>query len=102
MRSFIGKCFKWGYFTKIDSQLDFNRFNTENIDTLKLMWCSRFINWKHPELPIYLAQELKKKGYKFILDMYGSGDLFDKVLKLAKQLDVQDLVNFRGNFISVH
>ena len=52
--------------------------------------------WKHPELPILLAKKLKKKGYKFHLDMYGTGELENVSKKLAERLELKDCVTFQG------
>lgn len=51
---------------------------------------------KHPELPILMAQRLKEKGYRFVLNMYGNGTYENAARKLAKELDVEDVVRFIG------
>ncbi len=99
LHSFKDRCFKWGYFTKVDVNY---KVETQNQDTstsgiTPLMWCGRFLKWKHPELPVLLAARLKANGYKFVLDMYGSGEELEKTKKLAKRLDVSDVVLFCGN-----
>lgn len=53
--------------------------------------------WKHPELPILMAERLKRKGYRFRLDMYGSGEYESRTKQLAKNLGVTDVVRFYGN-----
>lgn len=92
------RCFKWGYFTKVD--MDFKLEEPDPgaacSEITPLMWCARFLSWKHPELPVQLARRLKDKGYKFVLDMYGSGVELEKTKKLARGLDVCDVVNFCG------
>lgn len=97
MFSFKDRCYKWGYFTRVDdydieASLD-NRQATE----FRLMWCARFLKWKHPEMAIKLAARLKAKGYTFTLDMYGSGVELERMQLLARQLDVTDVVRFCGN-----
>jgi len=62
-----------------------------------IMWCARFLRWKHPELPLMLAKRLKDKGYKFVLDMYGSGVELEHTRNLASELEVLDTVRFLGN-----
>lgn len=52
--------------------------------------------WKHPELPILMAERLKKKGYKFRLDMYGSGECEEASKKIAESLKLMDVVKFHG------
>ena len=93
------KCFKWGYFTKVDENFEFEAFSLDasSSESTPLMWCARFIDWKHPELPIKLAARLKKDGYKFNLDMFGGGEELEKTKRLAKQLEVEDCVHFCGN-----
>ena len=51
---------------------------------------------KHPELPILMAQNLKKRGYHFVLDMFGSGEYEEQAKQLAGKLGVEDVVKFRG------
>lgn len=99
LHSFKDRCYKWGYFTKVDES-----FSVEThlaVSTLgsvhTLMWCARFLRWKHPELPIQMAARLKEKGYNFVLDMYGSGEKLELNKALAKYLNVEDVVNFKGN-----
>lgn len=94
--TYRGRCYKWGYFTRVD-RIDFEicRDNsTSNITPL--MWCSRYLMLKHPELPILMAQRLKEKGYRFVLDMYGNGEYANTTRQLAKELDVEDMVLFVG------
>ena len=101
--NFVGayknKCFKWGYFTKIDNSDSYIQSQPHLVqdEMFRIMWCSRFLRWKHPELPVKLAVRLKKKGFRFIIDMYGSGDELEATKTLAKKLDVEDVVNFCGN-----
>lgn len=99
LHSFKNKCYKWGYFTKVEDDLDVEApSGVSTSRTLhQLMWCARFLKWKHPELPIQMAARLKNKGYKFVLDMYGSGEELEPTKNLVKQLGVTDVVNFKGN-----
>lgn len=95
MFAYKGRHFKWGYFTQVDETLQIDsQINTEN--TTKIMWCSRFLKLKHPELPVMMAKNLKQKGYRFILDMYGSGEEEERTKKLAYDLGVDDIVKFYG------
>lgn len=99
LHSFKNKCYKWGYFTKVDKCNPFEEsFSVSTSETLHtIMWCARFLKLKHPELPIQMAARLKEKGYKFVLDMYGSGEEFEPAKALVKYLNVEDVVNFKGN-----
>lgn len=93
------KCFKWGYFTKVE-MLDTNQLVEKlklNDNYIHIMWCARFLKWKHPELPVKLAARLKSKGYKFVIDMFGSGEELDATKNLVKKMNVEDVVSFYGN-----
>lgn len=92
LHSFRNRCFKWGYFTKID-EIDVHH---KTFEGNRIMWVNRFIDWKHPEMPILLAKKLKRDGYVFCLDMYGSGKLYNKIIELAESYDVSDSVRFNG------
>ena len=92
MRSFVDKCYRWGYFTKQVELSEEAPFS----GTSHLLWCGRFLDWKHPELPIKLSERLKKKKKNFVLDMIGTGPVFDQMQRLAKDLQVDDMVHFKG------
>ena len=94
--SFRNKCYKWGYFTEVNSDFERKR-NTSASGVVHLLWCARYLKWKHPELPILLAEKLKKKGYHFVIDMYGSGTELDKTKDLSEKMGVSDVINFCGN-----
>lgn len=88
------KCFKWGYFSEVNKHFCHKEYCIDG--SLTLMWCSRFVSWKHPELPVKLARMLKDRGCRFRIDMYGSGEEYDNVVRLANELEVLDKVKFYG------
>ena len=96
--AYQGKMYKWGYFTK-NENIDILKLLDEKKKIIKkrLLWVGRFIDWKHPELPIKLAHNLKIKGYDFQLDMIGGGYLEKHIKKLILDLKVEDCVNLLGN-----
>ena len=98
--AYQNKVYKWGYFTGIEEfQIEIlTKLDISNVEQIpRIMWCSRFLKWKHPELPILLAKRLKNKGYRFQLNMYGSGDELKHTILLATRLNVLDVVSFCGN-----
>lgn len=94
---FPKKCFKWGYMTKVDTSFSLTSQPNKIDKKVYIMWCSRFIDWKHPEMPIFLAKRLKEKCYNFHLDMYGCGIEYDRMLKLSNSLGLNDVLSFCGN-----
>lgn len=96
--TFRNKCYKWGYFTSI-GKFDFeaSRDVSKSEIFTPLMWCSRFLILKHPELPVLLADRLKRKGYRMRLDMYGEGAHKARTMALVNELGLEDTVRFFAN-----
>lgn len=95
--AYKNKCYKWGYFTKVEDFDVETLINRDSDRILQIMWCARFLKWKHPELPVKLSARLKSKGYKFMIDMFGSGEELEAIKNLAKKMNVEDVVRFCGN-----
>ena len=97
--AYKNKVFKWGYFTIVESEkkVEAPNLGASTLESTPLMWCARFLKWKHPELPVQLAKRLKEDGYTFTIDMFGSGVEFENTWELIKQLQVEDVVHLRGN-----
>ena len=91
------KCFQWCYFTKISERSLFELQSEKNRNKqVELVWTARFVEVKHPEKVIYLAQYLKRKNMKFHITMIGSGELLDSSKQLAARLGVADIITFTG------
>lgn len=93
--TFLGKAYKWGYFPAL--------MQYENVDGLiatkeknTLLWVARFIDWKHPEIPVALAKRLRNEGYDFTLSMIGAGELLETTKALVKQEGLEDCVHIVG------
>lgn len=107
LKTFRGRCYKWGYFTKVEDlnieEVIYNRHKCNIIsgdsasETVTIMWCARFLKWKHPELVVKLAHRLKNNGYNVQIDMYGTGVEQQSAKALCQKLDVQDTICFKGN-----
>ena len=93
MHIYIGRHFKWAYFSEVPESFP---VHTET-DTIRLMWCARFIAFKHPELAIKCSKRLADKGLNFHLDMYGDGELRPKMEKLSECWGLSELISFHGN-----
>ena len=94
--AYPGKCFKWGYFTRVDD-FDLKASLAAKRGNTRIMWCARFLQLKHPELPVRMARRLKDAGYNFQLNMYGSGVELERTKELVEKLKVEDVVAFKGN-----
>lgn len=94
LAAFAGKEYKWGYFTPPAPKFEPKCY--QETEPLQIMWCSRFLKWKHPELAVYLASYLKENGYKFHIKMYGFGELLPKVQTEIERLQLNDVIRLKG------
>lgn len=85
---------KWGYFPET-RKYDEARL-MEAKESGRMLWAARFLDWKHPELPIRTAAYLKEKGLPFHLDMVGGGDLEAQAASMVKELKLGDVVTLHG------
>lgn len=92
--AYPGKMLKWGYFPET-RQYDESRLMAGKRPG-SILWAARFLDWKHPELPLKTASYLKEKGCSFHLDVVGGGELEEQVRSLAEELKLQDVVTFHG------
>ena len=92
---FKNKTYKWGYFpeTKI-----------YDIDTLmkskekkRILWCGRFIDWKHPDDALNLALRLKNFGYSFEMGFIGTGNMECELKRIVREKELDDFVVFYGS-----
>lgn len=102
------KMLKWGYFpATIELDIDevWKRKNRKAMElgesvseegVMTLLWAGRFIDWKHPELPILLTQQLKQKGYNFHLAMIGGGDMEPEIHEMIREKQLEDCVELAG------
>lgn len=91
------KTYKWGYF------LDNNIYDIEKLieekeknEVMQIIWVARFIKWKHPEIVIKLAKNLKAQNYKFKIQMLGTGVLEEKTKAQIKAQNLEDVVEVVG------
>lgn len=97
--SYIGRCYKWGYFPKTERYNDYNEL-LSNKQNGFILWVGRMIGWKHPEKAIRLAQRLKKENMDFHLTMVGNGPLFDQVSAMIQENDLQNHVTLTGSILA--
>lgn len=92
-RCFINKTYKWGYFPEVKEYADIDEI-IELKNPSSILWVGRVIGWKHPELPVLIAKKLKEEGYKFELNMIGTGELEDSIRQMIIDNNLQDFVHF--------
>lgn len=90
------KCLKWGYFPETRNYGDIEDIIKSKTPS-SILWAARLIDWKHPEVPVKVAKLLKKNGYKFKMNLIGSGALKNDIQKLIDRYDLSDYVCLAGS-----
>jgi glycosyltransferase involved in cell wall biosynthesis len=87
------KCFKWGYFPEN------KRYNVQELLNNKvkheIMWCGRFIEWKHPDEAIRLAKLLKDNNILFRMKLVGTGPMESELHDMVRHYNLEE-VEFLG------
>jgi glycosyltransferase involved in cell wall biosynthesis len=99
--AFPGKCYKWGYFPKVNHLEIDEVLKTKHDQKFKMLWVARWIDWKHPEMAVKLALELKRNKYDFVLEMAGDGEMKEEILELIEQNKLNDHIKLLGNIQNV-
>lgn len=94
--AYPGKKLKYGYFPKTVTYEDVHSLRKNNCKT-EILWASRFIGWKHPEIMVGLADNLKARGLDFHITMIGSGELLEKTREDIRRLQLDDYISIKGN-----
>ena len=97
LRLYKNKIYKWGYFLEtnnydIDKLID----EKEKNEKIQIVWVARFIKWKHPEVVLKLAKNLKKQNYNFKIKMLGTGELEEKMKTAVKKQNLEDVIEIVG------
>ncbi len=99
VRAYPGKMLKWGYFPatkRFGGQEKEALLDKHREGIVSLMWAGRFIDWKHPELPVFLAEHLKKKGYEFHLALVGGGEMEEEIRRMVMEKGLENEVTLCG------
>ena len=87
---FRNKAYKWAYFPEC------RRYDLDNLMNSKeegsILWAGRFLQWKHPELALILAKNLKTMNLKFRLRIVGSGEMHDDLARMIESMNLTDCV----------
>lgn len=95
------RCYKWGYFTEvkdfdIEELMMHKQAKVSDNQVPTILWAARFIQWKHPELVVLLAEKLRTVGYKFQINMIGTGPLVDVIKDMIAAQKLEGHINVLG------
>lgn len=103
--NFIGKAYKWGYFPEV-KKYDIDELMAKKLSVRKqvlkhsfasILWAGRLIEWKHPDTSIRVAASLKRKGYSFMMNIIGNGEMEQQLMQMIKEYQVEDCVKMLGS-----
>lgn len=93
--SFLGKCFKWGYFPPSNQYDIEQRILQKKPGTI--FWAGRLLSWKHPEIAIMVAKQLQDDQISFEMNIAGDGPMFQSMKSLIMQEGLEKKVHLLGN-----
>ena len=94
IHSYPHKKLKWGYFPTA-TQLDVDKLVKEKIPA-SILWAGRMIDWKHPELPVLAAEQMKQDGMAFHLRMIGGGEMEEEIRQMIREKHLEDVITLSG------
>ena len=62
----------------------------------KILWAGRFLRWKHPDLAVRLAANLRDMGLDFSMKIIGSGEMRDYLAGMIESLSLSGSVELSG------
>lgn len=93
--TFKSKSYKWGYFPET-KRYDDIKMLVSSKKSNKILWCGRFIDWKHPEAALEAAKRLKVNGYDFELDFIGVGGMEEDMQRYIAENGLEGCVKLLG------
>lgn len=95
--AYKSKTYKWGYFPETKKyNIDELISKKENNEQINILWTGRFIECKHPEYMVKLAQSLVKEGYNFKIKMLGTGKLYEAISNTINQYNLSKYIELVG------
>lgn len=94
--NYNNKTYKWGYFPELKLYDIKKLINNKNDKVINILWVGRFLDWKHPELALDVAQSLEKENIDFNMKMIGSGENYEQIKIMAKNMNLKNIIDFLG------
>ena len=89
------KMLKWGYFPELKKYDDIDSLISSKAKN-SILWCARFIDWKHPETAVRIARRLKDEGYDFRMNMIGTGKMLTGIKSMIETNGLSECVYTPG------
>ena len=92
---FRGKAYRWGYFPEAKRYDDIDVLISRK-KKASILWAGRYISWKHPELALKLAKNLRDSGLDFTMRITGSGEMENVLQTLAESYGLGGCVSINA------
>lgn len=96
VKAYPEKMLRWGYFPETKHYDVENLLKKHTDGDVSLLWAGRFLNWKHPEIPVLLAEYLKERDYRFHLSMVGGGEMEGELQRLIVEKKLEERITLCG------
>lgn len=93
---FRKRTYKWGYFPQTVSYESVMTLLKEKNPT-RILWCGRFLDWKHPDDAIRVAARLRDEGYRFQMDFVGTGEMESAMRDMIRDNKLEECVYLLGS-----
>lgn len=93
IKAYPDKMLEFGYFPEF---IEYENLHEERKadECPKILWVSRYIDWKHPYLPVKIAKRLLDQGKNFELTMIGCGPMLSEVKNYANSQGLLEKITF--------
>ncbi len=92
---FRHRSYKWGYFPETRRYPDIGELFAQKRKTT-ILWCGRFLDWKHPDDVIEIARRLRDDGRSFRIELAGTGEMEHELKRLTAKYELTEFVHFLG------
>ncbi len=94
--TFVNQAYVWGYFPEVKKYEEIAEILSAKKKN-SILWAGRFVDFKHPELPILVAQRLKREGCSFDMKLIGNGEMEAIIKEMIEKYEMQDCVQMLGS-----
>lgn len=93
---FRKRAYHWGYFPECKRYESEDALMAEKNPT-EILWCGRFLDWKHPDDALTVAKRLREEGYSFHMNIIGTGNMEIQLIRTAFEQNLDECVTFLGS-----
>lgn len=93
---FRHRAYRWGYFPQTHRYEDPAALMAKK-DPKAILWCGRFLDWKHPDDALAVAKKLAAEGYDFSMTFVGTGEMETEMTRFIAENGLADKVRIAGS-----